>query len=94
MTRNVEKSFTGPKCGKKFLRKDNMLQHVKTFTKRTHFLLQHIHGYICKLFYCYISLKFDFVCVKYFVLLTIDRPAFFADETSISTISFMLSFSS
>ena len=29
MTRNVETSFTGPKCGKKFLRKDNMLQLVK-----------------------------------------------------------------
>ena len=29
MTHNVEKNFTCPKCEKTFLRKDNMLQHVK-----------------------------------------------------------------
>ena len=28
-THNFEKSFTFPKCEKKFLQKDNMLQHVK-----------------------------------------------------------------
>ena len=30
MTHNVEKSFTYLKCEKKFLRKNNMLQHVKS----------------------------------------------------------------
>ena len=29
IAQNVEKSFTCPKCEKKFLRKDNMLQHIK-----------------------------------------------------------------
>ena len=29
LTQNVKKSFICPECGKEFLRKDNMLQHVK-----------------------------------------------------------------
>ena len=38
------------------------------------------------------SLNFDLAFAKYFVLLTIDRPAFFADGTFVLTISFMLCF--
>ena len=42
MTHNVEKSSTCAKCEKKFLRKDNMLQQVKNYTKLMQILLQPI----------------------------------------------------
>ena len=41
MTHNVEKSSTCAKC-EKFLRKDNMLQQVKNYTKLMQILLQPI----------------------------------------------------
>ena len=41
MTHNVEKSFTFPKCGKKFVQKDNKKQ-LKISTKSIQILLQHI----------------------------------------------------
>ena len=40
ITHNVETSFTSPKCEKKILRKDNMLQHVKNIHMQI--FLQHI----------------------------------------------------
>ena len=59
----------------------NLCKFIKTYS-----------GYVYELFCSYISLNFDLVFVKYFVLLTIDRSAFFADGTFMSTISFMLCF--
>ena len=40
MTHNFEISFTCPKGGNKFLRKDNMLQHVKKHSQN-----------VCKFYY-------------------------------------------
>ena len=90
MTHNVERSFTCPKCEKTFLRKDNMSQHVKKIHQTYANFIKTYPGYAYQLFYSYISLDFDLGFVKYFILMTIYRPAFFADGTFMSTISFML----
>ena len=91
-THNFEKSFTCPKCKKKFLQKDNMLQHVKKHSLKYANFIARCPGYIYELVYCYIFLNFNFLFVKYFLLLNIDRCAFFANRTFMSTISFMLCF--
>ena len=85
-------SFTCPKCKKKFLQKDNMLQHVKKHSLKYANFIARCPGYIYELLYCYIFLNFNFLFVKYFLLLNIDRCAFFANRTFMSTISFMLCF--
>ena len=92
MTHNFEKSFACPKCEKEFLQKDNMLEQVKKHSLKWANFIARYPGYIYELLYCYIYLNFNFVFVKYFLLLTIDRRAFFSDRTFMSTIVFMLCF--
>ena len=61
MTHNFEKSFACPKCEKKFLQKDNMLQQVKKHSLKFAKLIARYPGYIYELLYCYIFLNFNFI---------------------------------
>ena len=92
MTHNVEKSLTCLICGKKFLGKGDKLYHVKNIHYTYANFITTYPVYVYELLYCYISLNFDFVFVKFFVLLTIDQADLFSDGTFMSTISFMLCF--